>query len=466
MKKLFLTILLLLSLQFCHSQYRANVDERFELTSIVFALAGVPEYCQIMIPSYLQDIRDQLTRYEMTHPINYIRELNQIHGIGYDAVSTTAAMLEIKNGKICLQPQYEITKISEIDSRWNDKLFTKYLKMLNVFYKQSNFHQFFLEHKDLYRTAEEGADEVLRGTISTWFDSFYGNGIDETFKFYLSLCNGPCNYSLPSGGILIGMQTDEDGLPSLDISGGMFLVIHELSHLFTNPIIEVHWHEMEDAANKFYPYVKDMMELNAYGNAKIAFGEGLNNLFTIMYIKDTDQHKEDMEFLLYGLVEKGFIWLPRCVEFMDNFYAHRDRYPHIADFMPQLIAFLNYTADQYDVVIDEFENRCPTITSVYPSVGSDISEYDEIVVTFSKPMRGSCGFYGIDSDNGSVKQLPYDFANVKWLENKLQLVIPIQTDKIEKGCKYGIQLFPKAIKSASYYWLDDRCKNLIFNTGI
>lgn len=40
---------------------------------------------------------------------------------------------------------------------------------------------------------------------------------------------------------------------------------------------------------------------------------------------------------------------------MDNFYTYRDRYPNIKDFMPQLIAFFNYTASQFDIVYREYK---------------------------------------------------------------------------------------------------------------
>lgn len=149
MKRLLIGIICLCFLpnnSYC--QLKARVDERFELTSIVFALAGVPEYCQISIPSYKRDIIKELTPYELTEPINYIRELHQFHAIGYNAVSTTAAMLEIKDGKIQLQPQYSISEISSADKRWTPELFSEYITMLNQFYKDSNFHKFYKNHKN------------------------------------------------------------------------------------------------------------------------------------------------------------------------------------------------------------------------------------------------------------------------------------------------------------------------------
>ena len=71
----------------------------------------------------------------------------------------------------------------------------------------------------------------------------------------------------------------------------------------------------------------------------------------------------------------------RSMDFMENFYAHRDLYPHIEDFMPQLIAFLNFTADNFDSVLTEYKNRHPYITNVYPAVNSDITGFNEIIIT-------------------------------------------------------------------------------------
>lgn len=464
MKRYTILFCLLLFIQIANAQWRSKVDERFELTSSVFALAGVPAYCQCAIPSYWEDIKKELAPYEMTEAINFVRELHQLHSISYDAVSTTAEMLDIKAGEIRLQQQYDSINISKIDSRWNNELFAKYIRMLNVFYNQSNYHQFFEKHRAQFEIAEKRMDSLLKNTVTKWFESFYGKQLNERTNIYISLCNGPNNYALQNG-VLIGLGADEQGLPSPDSEGTLAMLIHELSHHFTNPIFDRHWAEMELAANKMYPYVKDMTALIGYGSTQTVFGEWMNNLFMLMYMRETGIHPGVIRATVKSLTEGGFIWMQRSVEFMDNFYAHRDRYPHIDDFMPQLIAFIDYTADHFTEVIDEYEHRCPVITNVYPAIGSDISGFKEIIVTFSESMNGSFGFYGTGFDDESVVQLPFDPDNVYWSKDKRSVTIPLLTNEIQENRVYGVQLFPRAFTSENYFWLDDRCKNIHFNTG-
>ena len=57
-KSFFLLFVLIMTSSICFGQFRSKVEERFELTSIAFMLAGAPEYNQCGIRSYERDIRD------------------------------------------------------------------------------------------------------------------------------------------------------------------------------------------------------------------------------------------------------------------------------------------------------------------------------------------------------------------------------------------------------------------------
>lgn len=450
-------IVLFLSSNVCYSQ--AKVDEKFELTSIMFALAGVPEYCQCQIPSYWEDIGKELTPYELTEPIHYIRELNQRHGIGYNAVSSTAEMLEIVDGKVRLQPRYDISEIAKFSSRWNEELFAKYIDMVNVFYKQSNFHQFFESHRGLYAVAERRMDELLESINYQWFRSFFGNTVENKIPVYVSICNGPNNYAMPEG-VLIGMYGDSEGMPFPTSDNTLFVLVHEFGHHYTNALSSKYWPQMQEAADAMYPYVREPLYRAAYGDPYTAMVEWLNNLFTLMYYRETDNDYLEKETMY--MTEKGFIWMQRSVEFMDNFYAHRDRYPYIEDFMPQLIGFLYYTADNYEQVIREYENRKPYITNLYPAMGSDISGFDEVIIDFSEPMLGSYGFYGTGTDDPAVE--PLYFHEVVWSADKRQATLKLLPDMFRPGRVYGLQLNPIGFISAKYFPLDDGSKNLLYNT--
>lgn len=459
MKRIILVIATLLCFQSSFAVLPAKVDKRFELTSIVFALAGTPEYCQCDIPSYKQDIIKAFSPYELTEPINYIRELNQVYGIGYDAVSTTASMLEIVNGKIQLQRQYEIQDIGKYDSRWTPDLLSNYILMLNRFYTESDFQNFWETHTELYGMYEEQMNVLLQSISEEWIKTFYGDSEDSKLQTYICLNNGPNNYAVQDG-ILIGV------LPSLfQRDGLLFSILHEIGHHYSNSLLGPYWPQMEDAANRMYPYIKNLMIKSAYGCAQISLCEGINNLFTLMYFKEYDE--SDFRWHLKNYTEKGFIWLPWAVEFMDNFYADRERYPCIRDFIPQLVTFINDISNRYDIVIQEFESRHPYITNTYPSIGSDISDFDEITISFSESMHTHVyGFAGNGTDNGdeNILQLPVDFENIKWSDDGQKLILPLDKSKIEAGKLYGIQLYPRAFTSLGFYWLDDRSKNITYNT--
>ena len=460
MKRLLIGIICLCFLpnnSYC--QLKARVDERFELTSIVFALAGVPEYCQISIPSYKRDIIKELTPYELTEPINYIRELHQFHAIGYNAVSTTAAMLEIKDGKIQLQPQYSIAEISSADKRWTPELFSEYITMLNQFYKDSNFHKFYKNHKKLYDIAEQRMDDILSDMSFDWFESFFGTKLDHDIDVYVSLVNGPSNYAIPNG-VLIGLSAGMDGLPITDKYYTTFLIVHEIGHHYTNPMFKTWWPQLENAANIIYPHVQEQMLKNAYGDAQSTMCEWLNNLFALMYMKDTNNSA--FPIFVRSRIDKGFIWMQRSIEFMENFYTYRNHYLYINDFMPQIVSFANYTANNFNFVIQEYETRNPYITNIFPAADSDITNFDEIVITFSEPMLGSWGFNGSGIKNSTVLCLP--IQEVVWSDDLKQVRLLLDKSSYMPNQTYSIQLVPRAFQSSRCFPMNSSNNILTFNT--
>ena len=313
MKKIILCLISLLAFHSGNSQMRAKTDERFELTSILFALAGAPEYCMCPIPSYFQDIVDELAPFDRSAPVEYARELHQIHRIGYDAVATTAAMLKIEDGVIRLRPEYDASGIADLDSRWNEELLRKYIRMLNEFYVLSDFHTFYEEHRPLYEAAEKRMDRVLEQIDCGRFESLFGIPLDpEEMSVYVSLTNGPSNYSVP-GGVLIGMSVDREGVPDT-APGTDFLLVHEMAHHYTNPILDRFEGRMRQAADAIYPHVAEQMACNAYGSAEVMIGEWFNNLCTLLSLWEPDT--KEMEEQSDNLVRRGFLWMPRSIACM------------------------------------------------------------------------------------------------------------------------------------------------------
>lgn len=429
------------------AQIKAHVDERFELTSITFALAGVPEFCDSRVPSYSQDIMTYFAPYEFTEPINYVRELHQKHNIGFDAISNIATLLEIKKGKIILKKN--IPNVSEIDSRWNENLFTNYIKMLNLFYKKSNFKKFYNDHREIYEVAEQQMNRYLTDfNLNNWLYSFYGKNYDQTLNIYISLVNGPHNYAF-TGGVIIGMDSDKNGSPAPNLQTFPIL-IHEILHHYSNPIFDSFWKDMKGFANKIYPFVEEQMKNIAYGNPQAMTLEWLNRLFVLMYLKEINY--KTLEFEITQNMQKGFKWMQRSLNFMDNFYANRERYRFIEDFMPQLVSFLGFTANNFESILKEYEHNKPIITNVFPAPGSSLKGFDKIIITFSQPMNGSFGFSGVPPN---CKPLPVDFNDIKWSSDKYDFIMKLEHRTEENNLKYGAKLNPTSFQSYKYYKLNE-----------
>ena len=446
MKKTLLLFMMLLYIHIGEARIIPCIDERFELTSITFALAGVPEFCESKISSYFRDL-DYFTPYELTEPINYVRKLNQEYKIGYNAVANVTAFLEIKKGRVTLRS--DISNLAEIDSRWNEKLLTEYIRMLNRFYKESKFDVFFNNHKELYKIAEERMGKYFANiNLNEWLNSFYGRGMNQDLNIYISLINGRHNYAFP-GGVIIGVIGDEEGLPTPNLQS-LPILVHEILHHYTNSIFFAFWDEMKDTANKIYPFINKEMTKIAYFNAQTMALEWLNNLFVLTYLKQINY--ETMEFNLAQDMQKGFIWMQRSMDFMDNFNLNRERYMSIEKFMPQLISFFKYIANNFDLVIKEYEYLSPFITNIFPAPNTSLIRVDEIIITFSQPMNGSYGFCGVPS---GCEPLPVDFNKVKWSDDKCSFIMKLNSETKKYNCKYGVKLNPNAFQSSKYYNLNN-----------
>lgn len=362
--------------------------------------------------------------------------------------------MEITKKGVGLKPTADISYAALDDSRWTDETFSEYLRLLNDFYKKTKFRKFYDSHKDLYSYAEQKMDTLLSKLNVEWFKSFYGQSLGEPLVF-LSLCNGPSNYALikaeyrPHYGIVIGTGSDQEGMPIYG-RGVLPIVIHELGHNYSNPLAAEYWPQMKDAADKIYPYIaQDMMNI-AYGNARTSIGEWQNNLFMLMYYRDNQP--DVVDYYAADYQASGFVWMRKSVEFMQNFYNDREKYKTISDFMPELVVFLNETADNFaEIKAESIKNR-PHIVNISPSEGSIIStDHKEITITFSEPMYTDGYGFNYYYQGKDINELQVDRP---YWKDEYTLILPIQEGSLENDKTYGIVALNFAFRSAKYYLMD------------
>ncbi|MDR0231255.1 MAG: DUF4932 domain-containing protein [Dysgonamonadaceae bacterium] len=427
----------------CSAQLKSYVDERMELTGIVWRLAEAEEYVNDEVMNYVADIDDYFAPYK-SHPlIRYVKEIRERDLVAYNAVSGTIEFLEIKNGQIKLSPHADLNCLTE-DPRWTKETFLTYIKLLNRFYKDSRFRAFFNKHKVLYAETEKRFDNFLYNIHAEWFDNFFGQSLEAPL-IYVSLTNGTSNYGgaapcldniLPYGSIIIGCSiVDSKGIPIFDEEinyGLLYTIIHELCHIHTEPIISQYQQDMKQAADIIFPYVKEALEKVAYGDAPTMISEGLNNLCANMYFRKYPTGMESYDVLHNE--QYGFIWMRRAVKFMDNFNANRHVYSHIKDFMPQIVSFINSCADNIEQIVFEYNHSNPYVINIFPGTNTTVSsDIKEVRVDFSHSMHNARGTFPCKDTTAIHPNIGDEF----WSEDKKTLIIPV---KLEQGRKYGFTL--------------------------
>ena len=455
MKKILLSILLLISIpHIIMAQLKSEVNECFELTSIAFRLAEAPEYINNEIQSYADETDKYFNSFKNHKLIPYLKDLREKYGISYDAVAGAAACLEEKNGKITIKPKI---KIDKVDERWSEKTFQTFVILLNDFYKKTKFKKFYLQHTALYNIATSRMDSVLQDLNLDWFQSFFGKK-PQTPRVIASLSNGSNNYGFKiseenkGSGAVIGSACDAQGLPTYH-KKQLSIITHELFHKYANSFISDNWAQIDSSAQKIYSHFqKSTNQSSPYMNVKAIMYEWFTNLFTIMYLQENPIERFPIEYLVRQCHDQGFIWTDRSVAFMKHFQDNRSKYATINDYLHQIISFINYTADSFDHVLNEYNNRQPYIVDIFPAPESTITpDIETIEITFSGLMSESFGMDTIYDE----KIVPFPLTNKHFWKNQSTFVIQLDKSKIEGNKTYGIKFNRNFFQSEKRYPMDD-----------
>ena len=382
------------------AQSNVRVDERQELSAIVWRLAECEEYNTHMNPQYLSDVETYFADFK-EHPVmDFIREMragkDTMSVVAYNSVPMSGAALLIHKGKVRLNPAVDLSEyIQNNDSRWSEENFRKYVKLLDDFYRKSNFRKFYEGQSELYASYIEDMETLCQNIIEEeWFQQFYGMELPE-ISVIVSPASGINNYALnedmmmamgKSGiGALIGV-TYNPRKSGINQGSTTRILIHEISHYFTNKIFFPEYTErLTTAGTKIFEHLSEPLTAVGYGAPQIICPEYLNDLCMMMYSKEvlgSSLTKEVRE-----CYRRGFIWAEEGVIYMENFSENRDQYASFSDFMPQLVGLMEGIADNIVAMKKDFYTP-PYIVTAYPANGSTVSaDISEIIFRFSQPME-------------------------------------------------------------------------------
>lgn len=430
--------------------FTPKVDERIELTGVVFRLAGIPEYSAGEDEEYNNDIDEYFKKYQDDRLIEYIRQLRKENALGYAAVAASSLHLEISDGNVIVCPYKDVSTLAGIGGQWKDeKVFKKYVRLLDDFYKRSDFHTFFIEHKDTYDRQVKSASSLTSMINPQFFNDFYG--IEFVWPdIYVDVNSGKSNY-------FIGDSEDQNnysiiigGRKSYIIENMLPVIIHEICHNYSNPICTSFWGELQDAFDICLSDTEVTDKLASIGY-KDKFGialEWFTNLCTAMYLEENIPLLT--QYYVSRLRDNGYIWMPRCVNYMGYFRENQEHYSTIQDFMPQLVQAMNEIAKNYDKVKSESVRR-PYIADIYPANGSDISKFkgDAITIRFSEDMSPYSFAIGQNPDISEGAEVIPRKGEPIWKDSR-SFLIPIDTTAIKSGKEYYLYIGSQGFVTPDY----------------
>ena len=385
-------LLLLLSSSPVRSQeaITARVDPRVELMSIVFRLAGSPEYSQGRLPGYNDAVDAWFAAFKDHAVVQRAKTLRKTRGIGYDAVASFAIHLE------GIDPPRFATgdgRPERLEARWTMPDAQRFLTDLAAFVAEAKVSQFLASQKELYAHAEAQMQKVVERVDMAWFGAFFGERPKARFQVVLGLLNGGGNYG-PSARLADGSedlyailgcwQKDEQGLPRYDETIVPTLV-HEYCHSYCNPLVDAHHELLAASGDALFKMTEASMRRQAYGNGRTLLCESLVRACVIRYRAKVEGAKAAAEEVKEQ-ERVSFFWAGELADLMATQYeTDRKTHPTLQTFGPQ---FAKFYAEYVPRFTASLEKR-PKVAAMTPANGAqDVDPATAaLVITFDRPMQ-------------------------------------------------------------------------------
>jgi hypothetical protein len=377
------------------------VDQRVELLSIVFRLAGNKEYNAEDNLDYVNAIHRHFDKF-ISHPlITYAKDLRDSSGVSYDAVMFMAIHLKFPPVLTPIIPFVDGVP----NGRWKAKDAARFAILLRQFYKDADCVGFFQSQSSRYALAEARFRVLFERLDASWYDKFYGRSSNDRFNIIIGLGNGGGNYgphlSVPgqkrSVYAIMGSDTfDSAGAPTFEAASYLSTLIHEFNHSFINPLSDQYEKQLSESGQAIFQKKGPSMRRLAYGEWKTMYNEALVRAAVVIYLKDhADTIAADRE--VKAQQASGFIWMPQLVTLLEVYQKERKTYPTLASFMPRLVEFYDQAQLNLDHYEDEYLAHCAKVISTNPFRNGEMDvnpTISTVQFNFDKPLDGIRYFIG------------------------------------------------------------------------
>jgi hypothetical protein len=337
----------------------ATVDERVELISIAFRLAGADEFVAAPESVYSHAV-DRHFRKFSDHPlIRHIRRLNgelKAKGSepnGWEVLSLAAHISDPP----ALAPLVPFGADKNADA-WDSRVLLnpELVGLLRQFYRNSEADKFFASQSGYFSQVNASVASRSDKIDMIWLEQFFGIPPTEKYKPVLSLLGvSNLGYIRVNYGnerrdtytIIAVSEFDANGMPGelseIDMNR---LNLHEVLHTFANQLADNNLGALERPAEELLkrPETWSRVEKSFYNNAPFLMRESFVRAVAIKYAEAHGGGAAGRERDTAVQEKAGFVWMRALLEQLDQYERDRQRYPNLSAFMPSLIKFFEVTA--------------------------------------------------------------------------------------------------------------------------
>lgn len=439
MKRIFILLLTIIAIEKTFGQSLIpQIDQRAEIMSIVFRLAGNPEYNDNDASKYVADIHSHFDRFKSDSLISFAKSLRENYGVSYDAVMSIAVNLKYRERTFTLKEGW----VPSLDKRWRNESATHFVYLLNAFYTKSDAEKFFADEKPYYNKILNAFNEVLSNFNQSWYYQYYDLKPKEKFNIIIDCSNGRENYGASTNSPKEGKQIyaimgswsfDKEGNPIFKEDDYLPILIHEFNHSFINPLLDKYKTNkiLKTSATKLLDTMKTEMANQAYGDWETLVNESLVRASVVRYLIANNSTNQKAKQEVVSQINTGFLWMKGLVTLLAVYENNRVKYKTFNDFYPQIIKFFQSTADKISTIKAQYENELPKVVSIEP-FDNNFQNVDTTIkvmtINFNQTMMA--GHYSFNY--GQLGKDAYPISSIIGYTNKnrsFQIKMELKPDK-------------------------------------
>lgn len=318
-------------------------DARLEFVSLMFHLAGAPEYSTNKVPRYSAAVAGHFEQFKDHPAVAATREMRDKHRIAFFHPMNLAVHL---TDPPALVPRIPLDQPGlAIGARWQAAPHGPYLERLRAFYRDARVGEFFEAQAALHDVATSRLRAVVSADVDEpWFRRYFGSGPTTRFKAVPSLLNGNLQIAATYRGqgveeayAIMGVyKIDAEGLPVFDRTDADN-VVHEYVHTLTNAHVDAALPKLEAVGPSLFEKVQKEMRAQSYGTWQTMVYEQVVRAVVVRYIA-AKRGDAEAETEIAAQERLGFTMTRGLSAVLADYERTRSSHPSFADVMPKIIA--------------------------------------------------------------------------------------------------------------------------------